>query len=355
MVRSEIEMYISRNSPVSFVQRYGCVKAWALALVCMVTMATPTIAASPQVVLFADRDLGAGLTQAVGKTSPDPQQTELKPSAMAAACAGAPGVAPRLALLSRAPTRVELDRCAETASAEVNHVTLGRQAVALVVPIGSPVWSVDTSVVFRALGRNGPDAVKAKTWADLDPGYPALPIGVLMPPAGSRAGVLFDALVMEPGCNTLATARTPFERKSRASYCAALRNDIPLTQRQGEATDVGTWAAAAPAGQVAVVSVSELRQLDRSVVPLLIDNALPTAANVETGRYPAAERVSLLLVVPRGADPASRTNARNLAFGLLSEASIGPAGSLAPAGLIPLPPADRLAARTQAIAFLEQR
>jgi hypothetical protein len=44
-----------------------------------------------------------------------------------------------------------------------------------------------------------------------------------------------------------------------------------------------------------------------------------------------------------------------LAFSLLAEASIGPTGSLAPAGLLPLPPPDRIAARTQAVAFLEQR
>jgi hypothetical protein len=90
------------------------------------------------------------------------------------------------------------------------------------------------------------------------------------------------------------------------------------------------------------------------VVPLLLEGVLPTAANIESGRYPAADRIELMIVVPNQASREQRLAARDLAFSLLAEASIGPAGNLAPAGLIPLPPPDRLAARSQAVAFLEQ-
>jgi phosphate transport system substrate-binding protein len=334
--------------------RYNGVKLLVMACISLLGTEMMAIAASPAVPLFADRDLGEALAQAVGSLGPDAQRVDIRSSAGAAACATAPGAMPRLGLLARAPSHGELDRCAQAASAEVNVVEIGRQAVAVVVPIDSPVWAVDTGAVFRALGRNGGDTRHRTTWADVDPRYPKLPIGVLLPPAESRVQHLFDTLIMEAGCNSAANARTPFDRTNRTGFCAALRDDIPMTQRQYGVQDVATWAASAPAGQIAIVSVAELRQLDRRVVPLLLDGALPTAANIETGRYPAADKVELMIVVPNAADRAQRAAARDLAFNLLAEASIGPSGSLTPAGLIPLPPAKRLAARSQVVALLEQ-
>ena len=369
MPLSEIEMYNTMKRQNLSVRRDGDVInggpqgtrvgrwrfAVALSWLAAFGLTQTAVAASPGLPLYADRDLGDALAQAVQGLGPDAQRAEVRPSATAAACAAAAGTSPRLALLAHAPARAELDRCGETASAEVSVIEIGRQAVAVVAPINSPSWPIDAAALFRALGQNGGDTPRPTTWADIDPAYPQLPIGLLAPPASSRTRHLFDALVMQPGCDRAATARTPFDRKARSSFCSALRSDIPVAERQGGAQDVATWAAGAPAGQVAIVLVSELRQLDRSVVPLLIDGALPTAANIESGRYPAAEKIELLIVVPNAASRTQRTDARDLAFSLLAEASIGPTGSLAPAGLLPLPPPDRIAARTQAVAFLEQR
>jgi ABC-type phosphate transport system substrate-binding protein len=195
----------------------------------------------------------------------------------------------------------------------------------------------------------------ATTWNQIDASYPALPIGFLAPAADSRTGQLFDALLMQPGCDQVST-RTPFDLKSRAIFCSALRTDIQISQRDdGDVEGVANWAAAALPGQVAVVSVAELQQLGQRVVPLLLDNALPTTANIESARYPAAKKIELMIVMPNGADQSKRTDARNLAFNLLAETSIGPTGSLANAGLLPLPPPERISARSQAVAFMDQR
>jgi phosphate transport system substrate-binding protein len=327
------------------------------ALACLVLLGPgqPAGAAQQGLPLFADRDLGEALAQAVQNLGPNAQHIDIKPSAIAAACAAAPGTAPRLALLARNPTRAELDRCGQTASAEVTIVEIGRQAVAVVVPINSPVWSVNTAGLFRALGQNSGNTSRTTTWNEIDPSYPKLPIGLLLPPTNSRTWELFNALIMQSGCDRTATARMPFDLKSRAAYCAALRTDIQVSAREGGVQGIASWAAAALPGQIAIVSVAELRQLDHRVVPLLLDGALPTAANIDSGRYPAAEKIELMIVVPTGANRTQRADARTLAFNLLAETSIGPTGSLAPAGLIPLPPPDRIAARSQAITFLEPR
>lgn len=231
---------------------------------------------------------------------------------------------------------------------------VGRQAVALVAPMNSPVWALDLDALFSALGRNSGSAARPTTWDAIDPSYPKLPIGVLLPSPESRVMRLFGALIMEQGCDK-AIGRIPFDRNDRIRFCDAVRDDSTVSHRRGGTRDVANWAAVAPPGQIAVVSVAELRQLDRQVVPLLFGGALPTADNIASGRYPAVERVDLMIVLPNQANNAQRTAARDLAFSLLSEDSIGPAGSLALAGLIPLPPAERLAARSRVVALLEQR
>src|SRR6185312_13211056 len=164
---------------------------------------------------------------------------------------------------------------------------------------------------------------------------------------------LLDTYVMEPACGRTSGVRAPFERVSRSEFCGSLRGDGAIAQRKGNSGEIAAWAASAPAGQLAVVTLAELRKLDRFVVPVPLDDVLPTAANVESGRYPAAEKVVLLFVMPRDTRPTQRDAVRRAAFELLSESSIGPEGSLAQAGLIPLPPAERVAARSRAIAFVE--
>jgi phosphate transport system substrate-binding protein len=354
MPLSEIEMY----DPKIFL-RVPHLRRWSIAFVLVALAAVGLVRsadAAPQPVrLFADHDLGDALIQAVQTPESDGRRLEVRPSASAAACSAAIGATPRLALLARTPSRTELDRCGQAISATVSTVEIGRQAVAVVVPINSPAWSVDATALFRALGQNNGGTQRASTWAGIDPSYPNLPIGLLLPPANSRTRRLFDSSIMQAGCERAANGRTPFDLKSRSDFCNALRSDIQISERDTGVDGVASWAAAAQPGQIAVVSVAELRQLDRRVVPLVFDGALPTAANIESGRYPASGTVVLMVVLPTSADPKQRAEARGLAFDLLAEASIGPSGRLAPGGLIPLPPSERIAARSQAIAFLEQR
>jgi ABC-type phosphate transport system substrate-binding protein len=364
---SEIEMYQPMTISKPPTQRDGSVTnmrvsrplvwCWFITLAMLAPLGhgPSAVAAQQMVPLFADRDLGDALVQAAQNIGPEAQQIAIRASASAAACTAAPIGLPRLALLARSLTRSELDRCLQSASAGVSIVAIGRQAVAVVVPINSPVWPVDAAVLFHAVGRNGGDAPPAITWNGINPTYPNLPIGLLLPPPTSRTRYLFDTLIMQPGCDQAASMRTPFDLMSRASFCAGLRSDIQVSERKTGVEGVANWAAAALPGQIAVVSVGELRQLDRRVVPLLLDGALPTAANIESGRYPAAAKIELMIVMPNAATQLQRADARGLVLNLLCEASIGPTGGLAPAGLIPLPPSERIATRSQAVDFLEQR
>jgi phosphate transport system substrate-binding protein len=307
--------------------------------------------ADSDVKLFVDRSLGDALVSALRPVGGrgDAQLA----GGNDAACAAQPAGTARLAVLARQPRPPEIETCQRQAGADVVTLTIGYQAVALVAPANAPVFPLQSSDLFRAVARNGGGSRAPAVWRDVDATLPALQVGFLAPPAGSSASRLLNSYVMEPACDQTRGGRMPFERANRAEFCSALRGDPGIKERRGGGQEVADWAASAPAGQVAVISVAELRALDQVVLPLPLDGVLPTAANVETGRYPAAEKISLLIVVPADALPARRDAARQAVFDLLAERSIGPEGSLTTAGLIPLPPAERVAARARAMAFVE--
>lgn len=278
---------------------------------------------------------------------------QISPQAGAMACTEQPRAMPRLAVVTGQPRMLELKACQQSAGAEVLAVTIGYQAIVLVAPARAPAFAMRSADLFRAVTGHGRDGVAPAVWRDVNPALPDLPIGLLAPPAGSTASRLFRTYVMEPACGQVAGGSRPFELTTRIDYCAALRAAPGIAQRRGDTSAVLGWAASAPPGQFGVVSLAELRDIGADVVALPLDDVLPTAANVGAGLYPAAESVVLLIVLPPDSPQAARAAARQAAFELLSERAIGPGGSLAHAGLIPLPPNERVEARSRALSFVE--
>jgi phosphate transport system substrate-binding protein len=314
----------------------------------------PSPAATPNAILFADRDVDEALSQVLGRLASEVRRVEIGAAAADAACAAAPGKTPRLALVSSPLQPAYLDACGRGANARVLTVLLGYQAIALVAPARTPIWPITSAALFRALTDHPEAPRRPAVWSELDPTYPRLPIGVLLAPSGSTDDRLFEALVLTPPCSAVADEKLPLRLGNRIRYCSAMRSDLPAVRHSSGARDLTAWAASAPLGQLAVVRLAELRRLQGLVVPLPLDGQLPTAAYIASGRYAAAATVELLVVVPRGGNNAERAETWKMAFDLLAETSIGPEGTLVAAGLIPLPPAQRVASRSEALDFFRQ-
>jgi len=260
---------------------------------------------------------------------------------------------PRLVIVAGQPTPMEIETCRQTAAAAVLAMTIGYQAIVFVTPASASAFAIHLPELFRALAQHAGDQPAPANWSDVDPSLPNLSVGFLAPPVGSVASRLLSTYVMEPACSQLPDASVPFERASRLEYCGAVRNGPGIVRRPDTPTSLDDWAASASGGQLAAVNLAELRHLGRSVVALPLDDVLPTEANIEAGRYQAAEPVTVLIVMPHDNRSATPEATRQAAFERLSERVIGPAGSLALGGMIPLPPEDRVAVRSRAIGFLE--
>ncbi len=329
--------------------------AGALAGTSLSVAVTPAHAAAAGLPLFVQGDFDPALVRAIESVGTNPQRVPSEAAVMQTTCSTANAVSPLLALLERAPSDAELDRCRQMSKADVTAIQIGWEAVAVIVPTRSPVWSADATTLFRAVGQNSLYGSQSKTWNDIDPAYPALPIGLLPPSTESTALRLFDKLVMQVGCTKSGEADLPLDVRDRAAFCTSFRKEILVAPPKGDAQNLTSWATNAAPGQIAVGTLPELQSLDGHAVSLLFDGALPTVANIQSGHYGSAERIELLIVAPSSAGARSRGAARKAVLDLLAETSMAPGGTLAAAGLIPVPPADRVAARTKASEFLQQR
>ncbi len=341
--------------------------AWCGQVAALLLCVAPGARADTQgAVLLLQANLGATLNAAAQATTAPPTNgagtSRIVATGLDAACTEQPSTTPRLALVSGQPREADLEACRQKTASDVLAVTIGYQAVALVTPATGPVFSLSSADLFRAIAAHAELTPVPVAWRDVDPNLPALKLGLLAAPVGSASNRLLNTYVMEPACNQQDGARLPFDAAGRIAFCGTLRSDPAIVRRDdgpvlsdGTSADgaIAAWAAAAPAGQLAVVNLAEIRKYAGAVIPLPLDGVLPTAANVASGAYPAAEATTLVIVVPHDTPPGRRYAARRAVFELLSERSIGPDGNLAQAGLVPLAPTERVASRLRAVAFVE--
>lgn len=337
------------GSVIKYTAARGSRHARLLWRILVLLLAVPALAraGTPGIHLVIQYELGEALTTALLAFD---GAAAIRP---AAACAEQRPGMPRLAVVAGQPGRLEIAACRRTAAAEILAVTIGFQAIALVTPVSGPAFPVHSSDLFHALAEHTGRRPIPAVWRDVSPNLPDLPIGFLAPPDGSLAGRLFTTYIMEPACIETRSASMPFELTGRMEFCGTLRTAPVILRRHGGGNTIADWAASALPGQLAVTTLAELRGLGRAVAVLPLGDVLPTGDNVGAGRYPGAESVVLLIVAPHDIIQAYRDALRHAAFELLSERSIGPQGSLVLAGLMPLPPADRVALRSRAIAFVE--
>jgi len=310
----------------------------------------PQGAAAQAPSLLTDPGL-AYLSQAAPKTQSATWREAPDPAA--ALCAAAGGPVGRAALMTRPPTRFELDRCRSTLGREPEVVVIGYEAVAVVGKLGDALIPLDAGRVFRALAREVASADgslvpnAAKQWSDIDPSLPAVAIAMLVPPPSSAAWRIFATTVMDQGCLLALGTRVPFDARRRAETCGGLRGDGAVTTVEADTDRLGRLAGA-PSGTLAVVPQAALRSASVEVNVMPVGGHLPTAATVAAGGYPGARSIYLSYVVPRQGAAAAKQAPRPLGealIGLLGEDSIGPYGAVAAAGLVPLIPAERVALR----------
>ncbi len=255
-------------------------------------------------------------------------------------CEGVGWQFPDIANASRRIKKSEYDNCQAHQVGPILEIQIGVDGVALAEANNGPKLALSKKDLYLALGANPfgrPN--RARTWRDVNPALPAIPIQVMGPPSTSGTRDAFVELILEPGCAEADPQAKPLKAaKDSRPYdqrCKRIRDDGPYIDK-GENDNLIVQGLAQNPNALGIFGYSYLEEnLDRlHGVP--IEGIVPTYDAIASGKYPGARPLFLyvktrhLRAVPGLSD-----------FLALYATMWGPGGKLAKRGLIAATPEIR--------------
>lgn len=255
-------------------------------------------------------------------------------------CEGVGAQFPDIANASRRMTRNEYDRCQANQVGPIEEIVIGLDGVALAESNQGPKLRLGKRDVYLALAANpGGRPNRARTWRDVNPALPPIPILVMGPPSTSGTRDAFVELILSPGCIEAdpdagklkaAADSAPFDAR-----CHRIRDDGPYVDK-GENDNLIVQGLAQNPNALGIFGYSYLEENQSRLHGVPIEGIAPSYATIADGRYPGARPLYLyvktrhLKAVPGLKD-----------FLQLYARLWGPTGPLVKRGLIAAPEAMR--------------
>ena len=257
-------------------------------------------------------------------------------------CAGIGPEHPDVTNASRRIKASELEACNRNGVRQVIEVPIGIDGLALIESAErSTGFSLTARDVYAALAANPfGRAQTARSWRDVNPSLPDVPIRVYGPPPTSGTRDSFAELILTPGCNTdpaMEALKTQDEDRHKET-CTHIREDGAYVEA-GENDNLLVQRIAGNEGAVGVLGYSFLEENQDRVRGIPVGGVAPTAATIQNFTYPGARK---LYIYVKGEHLDVIPGLRE--FLAAFAAAWNPGGYLSQRGLIPLPDAERQAA-----------
>jgi len=259
-------------------------------------------------------------------------------------CAGIGAGHPDIENASRRMKAGEYRDCAAHGAAEVLEIPIGIDGIAFAESKRGPRMALTTADIYRAIGAHpGGKPNRARTWRDVNPALPTIPIQVYGPPATSGTRDALAELILMRGCDAVEPqARALAERDPVAHHllCTRVRDDGAYIDA-GENDNLIVQKLQANPDALGVFGYSYLEENRQTVNGVTIDGVAPTYDAIAADRYPGSR--PLYIYVKKAhldAIPGLRR------FLTLYAANWGANGPLTRRGLIASPAAVQAQART---------
>ena len=205
-------------------------------------------------------------------------------------CAGLGAQTPDIANASRRMTPEEFSTCQANGVEEVTEIQVGLDGIAFASAQGGLQMNLTPEIVYRALAANpyGEEQTN-RTWADVDPSLPAVPILVYGPPSTSGTRDALEELVLLPGCEEgpgMAALEESDEERFE-QVCTEIRSDGAYVD-QGEQDNLIVQKIEGNPNAVGVFGFSYLEENQDKVQGLPMNGVDPTYDNIAGFQYPGA-------------------------------------------------------------------
>ncbi|WP_331042139.1 substrate-binding domain-containing protein [Sphingomonas sp.] len=260
-------------------------------------------------------------------------------------CAGVGAAHPDIEDASRRMKASEYRSCAKNGARAILEIQVGIDGIAFAEAKNGPKMVLTPADIYRAIAAApGGKPNAARTWRDVNPALPAIPITVYGPPATSGTRDALAELILTKGCEASDPKAASLARNdpdAHKALCTRVREDGAYVDA-GENDNLIVQKLQSNPNALGIFGYSYLEENARDVNGVAIDGVAPTYATIADGRYPGAR--PLYLYVKKAhltAIPGLRD------FLKLYAAVWGPTGPLVRRGLIAAP--DAVRARSAAI------
>jgi phosphate transport system substrate-binding protein len=254
-------------------------------------------------------------------------------------CAGIGAAHPDVASASRRMKASEYRDCAAHGAGQLLEIQVGIDGIAIAEGRRGPKLRLTPTDLYRALAATpGGRPNAARTWADVNPALPAIPLQIYGPPATSGTRDALAELIMTPGCDAFDPAAALLATRdpdAHRALCTRVREDGVYVDA-GENDNLIVQKLQSNAQAIGVFGYSYLEENADAVAGLPLNGVPPSYATIADGRYPGAR--PLYLYVKKAhlqAIPGLRTFLR------LFATAWNPGGPLTRRGLIAAPDAIR--------------
>ena len=205
-------------------------------------------------------------------------------------CQGVGADTPDMANASRRMKLGEFDKCQANGVKDIIELQVGLDGIAFASAKGGIMLNLTPETVYKALAANPYGKPQtAKTWQDVDPSYPALPIEVYGPPSTSGTRDALKELILEAGCKAdpaMKALKDSDENKYK-QICTEVRDDGAYKD-QGEQDNLIVQKIESNPRSVGVFGFSYLDENTDKVQGLPMNGVEPTYANIASFAYPGA-------------------------------------------------------------------
>jgi phosphate transport system substrate-binding protein len=205
-------------------------------------------------------------------------------------CAGVGGRFPDVENASRRIKKSEFEDCEKNGVSGVVEVQIGIDGIALAESKAGAGMMLTPADIYAALAANPfGKAQKARTWADVNPALPAVPIRVYGPPPTSGTRDAFAELILDKGCATdPATKALKSSDPDRfKAICTRVREDGAYIE-SGENDNLIVQKLAANPDAVGIFGYSSLEENEDRLRGIPLEGVTPSYDTIASYRYPGA-------------------------------------------------------------------
>jgi phosphate transport system substrate-binding protein len=251
-------------------------------------------------------------------------------------CAGVGERFPDIEDASRRMKASEAKTCAANGVTQVTEIQVGLDGIVLAGSKQSPQLNISTRDLYLALAANPFGKTnQAKTWKDVNPKLPAVPIRVYGPPPTSGTRDALGELLMTPPCEknaSMAALKKSDENKFKA-ICTGIRQDGAYIEA-GENDNLIVRKLETTPGSYGIFGYSFLEENSGALQGSVINGISPTYNTIANFSYPGARP---LYIYVKNAHVNAIPGIKQFLAEYSKESTWGPGGYLTKRGMIAAP------------------